>query len=391
MSCVPELEPDGSTVAQSIRMLKEVIDGDTYETVAARFGVSRTAVERRIKAIAVQLSQVADIDGLNEDGAAFVRRLRLHRDAILTALVDFDPRKTVEHRSSRIVSMDEIIQAGKRIKGRSNRAWHDLSLFYLLFATGARPLEIARLEVRDYLNSDGSVRRHSQMRAEVAITGKARPLHFASTRLDESLSNYLEERLRLGLGLGRDGAYRGLDPDSRLFLSTAGEGFKITPYGAPGQRRFLCRPILETYRKLFPRNLVVKGLMIAADAIRAADLGGEGVLVSNHGGRQLDQAPGSLDVLPAMKQAVGDRMTIMLDSGVRRGADIVIALCLGAQFVTFGRPTLYGAVAGGLDGVKMAIDIFRTEIDLVMGQIGCPSLDQLGPDFLWQDERGRNR
>ena len=248
MSCAPELEPDGGTVAHSIRMLKEVIDGDTYEAVAARFGVSRTAVERRIKAIAVQLSQVADIDGLNEDGAAFVRRLRLHRDAILTALEDFDPRKTVGHRSSRIVSMDEIIQAGKRIKGRSNRAWHDLSLFYLLFATGARPLEIARLEVRDYLNSDGSVRRHSQMRAEVAITGKARPLHFASTRLDESLSNYLEERLRLGLGLGRDGAYRGLDPDSRLFLSTAGEGFKITPYGAPGQRRFLCRPILETYR-----------------------------------------------------------------------------------------------------------------------------------------------
>lgn len=259
MSCAPELEPDGGTVAQSIRMLKEVIDGDTYEAVAARFGVSRTAVERRIKAIAVQLSQVADIDGLNEDGAAFVRRLRLHRDAILTALVDFDPRKTVEHRSSRIISMDEIIQAGKRIKGRSNRAWHDLSLFYLLFATGARPLEIARLEVRDYLNSDGSVRRHSQMRAEVAITGKARPLHFASTRLDESLSNYLEERLRFGLGSGRDGAYRGLDPDSRLFLSAAGEGFKITPYGAPGQRRFLCRPILETYRKLF-RYAEMKGV-----------------------------------------------------------------------------------------------------------------------------------
>ena len=148
---------------------------------------------------------------------------------------------------------------------------------------------------------------------------------------------------------------------------------------------------LETYRKLFPRNLVVKGLMNPADAIRAADIGCQGVLVSNHGGRQLDQAPGSLDVLPAMKQAVGDRMTLLIDSGVRRGADIVIALCLGAQFVTFGRPTLYGAVAGGLDGVRMAIDIFRTEIDLVMGQIGCPSLDQLGPDFLWQDDYGRNR
>ena len=148
---------------------------------------------------------------------------------------------------------------------------------------------------------------------------------------------------------------------------------------------------LETYRRIFPRNIVVKGLMNPADAIRAADIGCQGVLVSNHGGRQLDQAPGSLDVVPAMKQAVGERMTILLDSGVRRGADILIALCLGAQFVTFGRPTLYGAVAGGIDGVKLAIDIFRTEIDLVMGQIGCPSLDQLGPDFLWQDERGRNR
>jgi (S)-mandelate dehydrogenase len=148
---------------------------------------------------------------------------------------------------------------------------------------------------------------------------------------------------------------------------------------------------LETYRRLFPRNIVVKGLMNPADAIRAADIGCEGVLVSNHGGRQLDQAPGSLDVLPAMKAAVGDRMTLILDSGVRRGADILIALCLGAQMCTFGRPTLYGAVAGGLDGVKLAIDIFRGEIDLVMGQIGAPNLDVLGPDFLWQDDWGRNR
>ena len=68
----------------------------------------------------------------------------------------------------------------------------------------------------------------------------------------------------------------------------------------------------------------------------------------------------------------------------------LIALCLGSQFVTFGRPALYGAVAGGLPGVKKAIDIIRTEIDLVMGQIGCPSLDQLGPDFLWREDWPRN-
>ena len=130
--------------------------------------------------------------------------------------------------------------------------------------------------------------------------------------------------------------------------------------------------------------------MSPADALRALDVGCDGILVSNHGGRQLDQAPGSLDVLPAIKAAVGDKLTLLLDSGVRRGADILIALCLGADFCFMGRPTLYGAAAGGLPGVKKAVDIFVKEIDLVMGQIGCQSLDQLGPDFLWREDWARN-
>jgi (S)-mandelate dehydrogenase len=158
----------------------------------------------------------------------------------------------------------------------------------------------------------------------------------------------------------------------------------LMPYSAQTWRD------LETYRRLFPRNLVVKGIMHPGDAIRAAEIGVDGVIVSNHGGRQLDQAPASLDVLPAIKAAAGDRLTVMLDSGVRRGADIVIALCLGARFVFMGRPTLYGAAAGGIPGVEKAIDIFRNEIDLVMAQIGCPSLDQLGPDFLWREDWPRN-
>jgi (S)-mandelate dehydrogenase len=148
---------------------------------------------------------------------------------------------------------------------------------------------------------------------------------------------------------------------------------------------------LERYRRLFPGPLVVKGILHPADALRAAEIGVDGIIVSNHGGRQLDQAPASLDALPAIKAAVGDKLTVMLDSGIRRGADILIAWCLGAQFVFFGRPTLYGAVAGGLPGVKKAVDIFRTEIDLVMGQIGCPSLAELGSDFLWRDDWQRNR
>jgi len=196
---------------------------------------------------------------------------------------------------------------------------------------------------------------------------------------------WIVEYLRRGGGTPMLGNWQAYAPAG----SNAEEVYKfassVRPFNAQTWRD------LETYRKLFPRALVVKGIMNPADAVRALEVGCDGILVSNHGGRQLDQAPGSLDVLPAIKAAVGDKMTILLDSGARRGADILIALCLGADFCFFGRPTLYGAAAGGLPGVKKAVEIFRNEIDLVMGQIGCPSLDQLGPDFLWHDDWRRNR
>jgi L-lactate dehydrogenase (cytochrome)/(S)-mandelate dehydrogenase len=118
------------------------------------------------------------------------------------------------------------------------------------------------------------------------------------------------------------------------------------------------------------------------DAVQAVQIGADGIMVSNHGGRQLDQSPAPLEMLPAIREAVGPKIAVMLDSGVRRGADVLVALCLGAQFVFVGRATLYGAAAGGLAGVRRAIEILRGEIDTVQGQIGCPSLDRLGPDFL---------
>jgi (S)-mandelate dehydrogenase len=142
---------------------------------------------------------------------------------------------------------------------------------------------------------------------------------------------------------------------------------------------------LEGFRRLWPRHLVVKGIMHRDDAIRAAETGVDGIIVSNHGGRQLDRAPAPLEVFPAIRAAVGDKVTLMLDSGVRRGADILTALCLGARFVFVGRATLYGAAAGGLPGVRRAIDILRNEINRVMGQIGCPKLEQLDADCLLRD------
>lgn len=240
-----------ATVARSVEMLKAVIDGRTYDAVAAEFGVTRTAVERRVKCIAARLSTEVGIDGLNAGGATFVRRLRCKRDAILLALEHFEPQRRTGGRSARIVSPDEITQAVHRIRGRSAHPSRDIALFYMLFATGARPLEIARMEVRDYLNADGSVRRESELRPEVTITGKARPLFFASTRLDDALGAHLLARMESHQGMGEPSTFRGLDPAGRLFLTATGEGFRITPYGEPGQHRFLCRPILETYRKVF--------------------------------------------------------------------------------------------------------------------------------------------
>ena len=140
----------------------------------------------------------------------------------------------------------------------------------------------------------------------------------------------------------------------------------------------------EIYRRLWPRKFVVKGIMHPEDARRAGELGADGIMVSNHGARQLDRAPSPLEVLPAINAAVGDKLTVMLDSGVRRGSDIVIARCLGAKFLFVGRATLYGTAVAGTRGATRAIDILRDEVDRVLAQMGCPDINQLGPEWLWR-------
>jgi L-lactate dehydrogenase (cytochrome)/(S)-mandelate dehydrogenase len=140
---------------------------------------------------------------------------------------------------------------------------------------------------------------------------------------------------------------------------------------------------IEAFRHMWPGKLVVKGIMHPADAVRAVELGADGVVVSNHGGRQLDRGPAAIDAFPAVEAAVGDRATLMMDSGIRRGADIVTALCLGARFTFVGRATLYGVTAAGRRGASRALDILRNELDLVLAQIGCPDVRRLGPDYLF--------
>lgn len=142
---------------------------------------------------------------------------------------------------------------------------------------------------------------------------------------------------------------------------------------------------VEAYRRLWPGKLVIKGIMHPDDAERAVALGADGILVSNHGGRQLDRAPAPIDVFPAIDAAVGDRTTLMLDSGIRRASDIITALCVGAKYTFLGRAGLYGVSAGGLAGARRVVEILRSELDLNMGQMGCPRIADLGPDCLWTE------
>ena len=144
---------------------------------------------------------------------------------------------------------------------------------------------------------------------------------------------------------------------------------------------------VEAIRTLWPGKLLLKGVMHPEDARIATEMGVDGLIVSNHGGRQLDMMPSPLDMLPMIRAAVGPDVPLLLDSGVRRGSDIVAALCMGADFVMTGRATLYGATAGGLEGVKKAVSILQREIDLVMGQLGAVNLAALGPQYLLENVR----
>ncbi len=139
---------------------------------------------------------------------------------------------------------------------------------------------------------------------------------------------------------------------------------------------------VRVLRELWPGKLMLKGVLHPQDAVTAADYGVDAVIVSNHGGRTVDGAPATIEVLPQIVAAVGDRMTVIVDSGFRRGSDVLKGLALGAKAVLIGRSTLYGVAADGEAGAARAITIFRDEIDRVLGLLGCRSIAELNPEYL---------
>jgi len=139
---------------------------------------------------------------------------------------------------------------------------------------------------------------------------------------------------------------------------------------------------VDWLRRVWTGPLLLKGILHPAEAAEAVARGIDGVIVSNHGGRQLDGAAASFDALPAVVDAVAGRIPVLLDGGIRRGADIVKARALGATCCLIGRPQLWGLSVGGEAGVRHVIELFRKEIDRAMGLIGAATVNDLGPDCL---------
>jgi len=137
-------------------------------------------------------------------------------------------------------------------------------------------------------------------------------------------------------------------------------------------------------------KLILKGILDREDALMAAETGADAIIVSNHGGRQLDGAPSSISVLPEIVDAVGDRIEIHLDSGIRSGQDVLKALCLGAKGTFIGRSFLFGLGAYGKDGVTIALEIIRRELDVTMALCGKRDVRDLGPELIYNPPSPRH-
>ena len=127
--------------------------------------------------------------------------------------------------------------------------------------------------------------------------------------------------------------------------------------------------------------MIVKGICRPDDALQAVEHGARGIIASNHGGRQLDSAPATIEALPAVVQALGRRVPVLVDGGIRRRTDVLKALASGANAVLVGRPVLWGLATGGESGVSEALEMLRKEFDLAMALSGCSTLDDITPDL----------
>jgi lactate 2-monooxygenase len=195
--------------------------------------------------------------------------------------------------------------------------------------------------------------------------------------LDQTALPFLQ-----GMGLAN---YLG-DPEFTALLAgggrPAGRQEAVELWAAIATDPYLAWGSIQRLREFWDQPILLKGVQHPDDARRAVAAGVDGVIVSNHGGRQIDRAIGSLDALPAVVDAVDGDAPVLFDSGIRSGADIAVALALGADAVLVGRPLLWGLALAGAQGVQHVLRCLLAELQITCGLLGCASIADLGPDAL---------
>ena len=232
-------------------MLRALIAGTICEHIASNHGLTKSAVSQRIRRLAGELQRIVGVVGVEEEESPTASLIRQNGDAYIEALEHFvpDAALALDLRKARVESED-IDLCVLKIARHSRCVRRDTALLLTLFSTAAKPLELSQLEVRDYLEESGCIRTHSTLRAEIAMNRTSRDLFFQDQATNTAIDGYLSERIAHGIGTHTGSSYRGLQPDSRLFLSRSGRAMQLRMNGAVGQH-LVCKEIHEIYRRIF--------------------------------------------------------------------------------------------------------------------------------------------
>src|SRR5262245_2180529 len=234
------------------QMLVRVLEGTPYSVVAKEFGVGHSAVEKRVKAVERRLRHLIGVTGAEREEPLSVHQMRALRQQYLNAIDAFRNTQVAEKKIRRQITEEDLARAAALTHRYSNCPTRDTALLYTVFATGAKPIEIARLRVRDYLTADGVAVEEAILDEQTAFNGKPRRIFFCNRQAVQAIDAYLEERSRLGHGTGKSKQFRGLDPESSLFLTNDGRGMQITSR-VNGNKRHHHAVILDLYRRIFAR------------------------------------------------------------------------------------------------------------------------------------------
>lgn len=240
----------------SIELLRAVIGGATVADAGVPHGMSRSAVRQRVVGLARRLHRTVGIAEITDAGVSCVVRLRARRAEVEAALGIYADGGQIDCNGIPALTREQVAVAIARVGRTGVHRNRDLALVHAVLATGAWPIELARLEVRDFLNPNGTVRARSMLRSESALNGTSRPLFFVAPAAQESILRYLTHRaLARCRGASLETLpYLGLDPTERLFLDDGNKPFQVRQYvGKKASTRQQCPQMLQTFRRIFSR------------------------------------------------------------------------------------------------------------------------------------------